>query len=54
MKIRALLTAVLLVLTVSIRAHAQTRLEFVGSKACETCHKNIYDRWEGTLMANSL
>ncbi len=54
MKIRLLPTAVLLVLTVSIGARAQTHLEFVGSKACETCHKNIYDRWEGTLMANIL
>ena len=53
MKIRILLTAVL-VLSVSIGARAQTHLEFAGSKACETCHKNIYERWEGTLMANIL
>ncbi len=25
---------------------------FVGSKACESCHQNIYQRWKDTLMAN--
>jgi predicted CXXCH cytochrome family protein len=27
---------------------------FVGSEACEGCHQDIYDRWQGTLMANVL
>jgi predicted CXXCH cytochrome family protein len=26
--------------------------QFVGSKACASCHKQIYDRWTTTLMAN--
>jgi hypothetical protein len=25
---------------------------FTGSKACESCHQNIYQRWKDTLMAN--
>ncbi|MSR21460.1 MAG: cytochrome C [Gemmatimonadetes bacterium] len=25
---------------------------FVGSAACAECHQDIYDRWQGTLMAN--
>jgi predicted CXXCH cytochrome family protein len=39
-------------------ARAQTppnpKYAFSGSKACETCHKEIYDRWKNTLMANIL
>lgn len=27
---------------------------FVGSAACESCHQDIYSRWQGTLMANVL
>jgi predicted CXXCH cytochrome family protein len=26
--------------------------EFVGSAACESCHRDIYSRWKTTLMAN--
>lgn len=26
--------------------------QFVGSAACESCHRDIYSRWKGTLMAN--
>ncbi len=33
---------------------APRNLEFVGSQACESCHKNVYDRWRQTLMANIL
>jgi predicted CXXCH cytochrome family protein len=29
-------------------------LSFVGSKACEACHKSTYDRWKKTRMANIL
>jgi hypothetical protein len=25
---------------------------FVGSAACESCHRDIYSRWKTTLMAN--
>jgi predicted CXXCH cytochrome family protein len=25
---------------------------YVGSKACESCHRDIYDRWKQTRMAN--
>src|SRR3954447_12531501 len=25
---------------------------YVGSKACQTCHPQIYERWKGTRMAN--
>jgi predicted CXXCH cytochrome family protein len=28
--------------------------DFVGSAACQSCHADIYGRWEGTLMANVL
>jgi predicted CXXCH cytochrome family protein len=28
------------------------RPQFVGSKACESCHKTTYDRWVKTRMAN--
>jgi predicted CXXCH cytochrome family protein len=28
--------------------------QFVGSKACESCHQDIYERWNDTLMANVL
>jgi predicted CXXCH cytochrome family protein len=27
---------------------------FTGSEACRDCHESIYDRWQGTLMANVL
>ena len=27
---------------------------FVGSAACQECHVDIFDRWQGTLMANVL
>ena len=27
---------------------------FVGSRTCETCHQDVYDRWQRTLMANIL
>jgi predicted CXXCH cytochrome family protein len=27
---------------------------FTGSAACRECHEDIYDRWQGTLMANIL
>jgi predicted CXXCH cytochrome family protein len=34
-------------------ARPQARnLQFVGSKACESCHKSTYDRWVKTRMAN--
>lgn len=26
--------------------------QFVGSSACSACHRDIYDRWKNTLMAN--
>ena len=26
--------------------------EYVGSQACQTCHRSIYQRWSTTLMAN--
>jgi predicted CXXCH cytochrome family protein len=26
--------------------------QFVGSAACESCHRDIYNRWKTTLMAN--
>ena len=26
--------------------------DFVGSDACASCHQDIFDRWEQTLMAN--
>ena len=26
--------------------------QFVGSAACESCHRDIYTRWKTTLMAN--
>ena len=29
-----------------------TRAHFVGSTACVSCHRDIYDRWKSTLMAN--
>ena len=29
-----------------------TGAHFVGSKACESCHRDIYDRWKQTRMAN--
>jgi len=32
-------------------AHA-IEAHFVGSAACESCHKEIYDRWRMTRMAN--
>ena len=37
--------------------HAQTvpaDAEFTGSAACQDCHLDIYDRWQGTLMAKVL
>ena len=29
-----------------------TAATYVGSKACAECHRELYDRWKGTLMAN--
>jgi predicted CXXCH cytochrome family protein len=29
-----------------------TGAHYVGSKACESCHRDIYDRWKQTRMAN--
>ena len=36
------------------QAPPNPKYTFTGSKACETCHKEIYDRWKNTLMANIL
>jgi predicted CXXCH cytochrome family protein len=37
----------------SAQTPQQTRsAQFVGSKACESCHKTTYDRWAKTRMAN--
>jgi len=33
-------------------AAAQTRPDYVGSQACSTCHRAVYDRWKKTRMAN--
>src|SRR4051812_17894676 len=33
---------------------AVTGAKFVGSKACQSCHQDIYTRWSGTRMANVL
>ena len=27
---------------------------FTGSAACRDCHQDVYERWQGTLMANVL
>ena len=44
----------LLTAAVIFPAFAQTpaRGDFVGSQACATCHRSIYDRWQKTRMAN--
>ena len=34
------------------QAEATGRAHYVGSHACEACHKEIYDRWQKTPMAN--
>lgn len=40
---------------VTFPAFAQTpNGEFVGSQACATGHRSIYDRWQKTRMANVL
>ena len=31
---------------------AQTAAKYVGSRACQTCHADIYARWQKTPMAN--
>ena len=33
-------------------ARAQAPAAYVGSATCRTCHTEIYDRWQKTLMAN--
>ena len=34
-------------------APAQTRdATYTGSQACQNCHEDVYERWQGTLMAN--
>lgn len=33
-------------------ANAAPSAQYVGSKACADCHREIYDRWKTTLMAN--
>jgi len=53
-KPRLPLTTALLLLAGSIATVAQSHPEFVGSQACETCHKDVFDRWQDTLMANIL
>ena len=35
--------------TPSLNAGVQ---QFVGSAACESCHRDVYSRWKTTLMAN--
>jgi predicted CXXCH cytochrome family protein len=51
----------LLLVTAAVGAAACTRRaeppagatkSFTGSKACESCHRDIYSRWKDTLMAN--
>jgi predicted CXXCH cytochrome family protein len=51
----------LLLVTVAVVAGACTRQaeppagatkSFTGSKACESCHQDVYKRWKDTLMAN--
>jgi predicted CXXCH cytochrome family protein len=32
----------------------ETDAEYVGSGTCQSCHQDIYDRWQDTLMANVL
>lgn len=34
------------------RARPKIAAHFVGSSACASCHRGIYDRWKTTLMAN--
>ena len=31
---------------------ANVDVSYVGSAACQSCHRDIYDRWKDTLMAN--
>src|SRR5690349_3642256 len=33
-------------------AEGKAEAQFVGSAACQSCHRDIYDRWKDTLMAN--
>jgi predicted CXXCH cytochrome family protein len=33
-------------------ATATGKAQYVGSEACRDCHREIYDRWKKTLMAN--
>lgn len=32
--------------------HRKIAAQFIGSAACASCHREIYDRWKTTLMAN--
>ena len=34
------------------RATSTDNAHYVGSTACQTCHRSIYDHWKKTLMAN--
>src|SRR5580704_779811 len=35
-----------------IAPQAQLAAKYVGSRACQTCHADIYARWQKTPMAN--
>ena len=47
-----LLTATMASCRAEPRPPEGAQREFVGSAACATCHQDIFDRWEETLMAN--
>lgn len=56
---RLLFTLLVLIggLGLALSAHSQTQTGdtgFTGSAACAECHQGIYDRWQGTTMANVL
>jgi predicted CXXCH cytochrome family protein len=34
------------------QATSTASAQYVGSSACQSCHRNIYERWSKTLMAN--
>ena len=40
------------ILALLLLAAAAAPAQFVGSKACATCHQGIYTRWQKTRMAN--